>query len=314
MTLALGIAVLWPGSVFARALLGRPRIGRLEVVQLVLALSVGLGGALQLARTFGGESTLAAIAAASGVAAYAFAFLREREPEARSGRLYFAWLGLALLVIGSAVLLRDRAPALLWSVLAVSAAAIARRYEPEILQPQGAVLAVAAAAASGLLTTSLIAFTASGAAMKPATPAAVVALVAVTGTAALLLIERAAAGPLPAFATALLSALGLGAAAVLVLHRPSGAVLAAPLPALRTVVVSASSYVLAKLWRGTGRKELRTLAYLALVAGGLKLLIEDVPSGTPLTLFVAFVFYGVALLLVPRTMRAAPKAALASGH
>jgi hypothetical protein len=313
MTLALGLAVLWPGGVFAHALVGRPRIAALEVVQLVLALSVGLGGALRLARAAGGEASLAFIAAASGAGAYAFAFLRERGQEARARRLYFAWLGLALLVIGTGALLRDPAPALLWSVLAVSATAIARHYEPGILQPQGAVLAAAAAAASGLLTTSLIAFTASVAAMKPAAPAVVVALVAVTGAAALLLIERPAAGPLPGFATTLLSALGLGAAAVLLLHRPAGAILAAPLPALRTVVISLSAYVLARLWRFTGRNELRTLAYLALVAGGLKLLIEDLPSGTPLTLFVAFVFYGVALLLVPRTMRAAP-AAMASGH
>lgn len=314
MTLALGLAVLWPGGVFAHALVGRPRIAALEVVQLVLALSVGLGGALRLARAAGGEASLAAIAAASGAGAYAFAFLRERGQEARARRLYFAWLGLALIVIGTGALLRDPAPALLWSVLAVSATAIARRYEPGILQPQGAVLAAAAAAASGLLTTSLIAFTASVAALRPAAPAVVVALVAVTGAAALLLIERPAAGPLPGFATALLSALGLGAAAVLLLHRPAGAILAAPLPALRTVVISLSAYVLARLWRFTGRNELRTLAYLALVAGGLKLLIEDLPSGTPLTLFVAFVFYGVALLLVPRTMRAAPAAAMASGH
>jgi hypothetical protein len=126
----------------------------------------------------------------------------------------------------------------------------------------------------------------------------------VTGVAVLLLRDRPAAGLLPALAAALFAAIGLGAVAVLALWRPAATVLAAPLPALRTVVLSVSAYTLARLWRVTARKELRTLAYLALVAGGLKLLIQDLPSGTPMTLFVAFVFYGGALLLVPRLMGA----------
>jgi len=43
--------------------------------------------------------------------------------------------------------------------------------------------------------------------------------------------------------------------------------------------------------------------YVVLVAGGLKLVLEDLPTGRPMTLFVSFVFYGAALLLIPRLMR-----------
>jgi hypothetical protein len=303
--LALGFPLLWPGSVLVRALLGRPRVGGLDVVQLALALSLGLGGAFQLARADGVLTTaLAAAALLCGIGAYARAYLRERETEARDSRLYFDWLGLALVLIGSGALLPAPAPALLWSVLALVVIVVGRTYEPSILQPQGAVFAAAAAVASVLLSISVLAFTAADAGMRPATFPSLLTLAVVTAAAIVLFLEKPAAGGLPGFATALLAALGLGGLAVLLLRHPAAALLTAPLPALRTVIVSLSAYALARLWRSTGRKELRTLAYMALVAGGIKLLVEDLPSGTPLTLFVAFVFYGGALLLIPRLMRA----------
>ena len=308
MMLALGLVILWPGSVLLRTLTGRSQIAGIAIVQSVFALSVGLGGGIRLARVLGGGSgLLAGSALACGVGGYALAFLRERDPEARESRLYWAWFGLALVLIGSGALLPAPAPALLWSLLCLVAAVIGRRFDAAILQPHAAVFATAATFASGLLQTSLVAFTASENALRAADAPALLTLAAVTAVAVLLLRERPAAGSLPALAAALLAAMGLGAVAVLALRSPAIALLAAPLPALRTVVVSVSAYVLARLWRVTARKELRTLAYVALVAGGLKLLIQDLPSGTPMTLFVAFVFYGGALLLVPRLMGAATR-------
>ncbi len=303
MTLALGLVLLWPGSVLLRTLMRRPQITGVAIVQAVLALSVGLGGALRLAQVSGGQvGALAAAALVCGVGGYGLAFLRERDPAVRSSRLYWAWLGLALVAIGSAILLPAPAPALLWSLLGLVATVVSRRYEPAILQPQGALLAAAATFASGLVKVSALAFTAREAGLAPADAPALLTLAAVTAVAVLLLRDRPAAGPVPAFVAAFFSAMGLGAVAILALRGPAAGLLASPLAALRTVVVSVSAYVLARLWRLTARKELRTLAYVALVAGGLKIVIEDLPSGTPMTLFVAFVFYGGALLLVPRLM------------
>jgi hypothetical protein len=216
-------------------------------------------------------------------------------------------------VIGSGVLLPAPAPALLWSLLCLAAAIVSRRFEPAILQPQAAVLATVAAVASGLLGASVRAFTGGLEELAPLSPAALATLAAVTASAVLLLLERPAAGSLPAFGATLFAAMGIGAVAVLLLYRPASALLAAPLPALRTVVISLSAYGLARLWRSTGRRELRTLAYLALVACGLKLLFEDLPGGTPMTLFVAFVFYGGALLLIPRLMRAGTRTPPSAG-
>jgi predicted tellurium resistance membrane protein TerC len=42
------------------------------------------------------------------------------------------------------------------------------------------------------------------------------------------------------------------------------------------------------------------LAYPVLGFTGLKMLLEDLPRGRPATLILAFAFYGLALILVPR--------------
>lgn len=303
--LALGLPVLWCGSVLLGALMRRRRIGALAVVQAALALPLGLGGALQLVRGEPAAPLLAAGALVAGATAYAFAFGRERGDEARAGRLYFAWVGLAHVLIGSGALLPEPAPSLVWAALALAAAAVAWRFEPATLQSQAAVYALAASIGSGLFATSFLAIAAPDAAVRPDTPAAIAVLAVLLASTALLFLEKPAAGPLPAFAGALLSALGLGAVFVLLLRRPAATVMSASLPALRTIVVSVSAYLLARLWRATRRNELRALAYVVLVGGGLKLAAEDLPTGRPMTLFVSFVFYGAALLLIPRLMRSA---------
>lgn len=301
--LALGLPVLWCGSVLVGALVRRLRIDGLAVVQAALAVPIGLGGAIQLTRGTPVASILSLSALAAGGIAYAFAFAREGAPEARPSRLYFAWLGLAHVLIGSGALLPEPAPALFWAALALVAAAVSRRYEPAILQPQAAVYAAFAAIGSGLFWTSFLAISAPEAAVRPETVPGLVVLAAITAATVLLLSERPAAGSLPTFAGTLLSALGLGALTVLLFRATAASVMTASLPALRTVVVSLSAYLLARLWRATRRNELRTLAYVVLVAGGLKLVVEDLPTGRPMTLFVSFVFYGAALLLIPRLMR-----------
>lgn len=308
--LALGLPVFWCGSVLVGALVRRLRIGGLAVVQAALALPIGLGGAIQLTRGTAVAAALALAAFAAGAIAYAFAFARERAPEARPSRLYFAWLGLAHVLIGSGALLPDPAPALLWAALALVAAAVSRGYEPAILQPQAAVYAASAAIASGLFWTSFLAISAPEPAVRPQTAAGLAVLAALTAATALLLSEPPAAGGLPAFASALLSSLGIGAVVVLLLRAPAASLMTTSLPALRTVVLSLAAYLLARLWRSTRRNELRTLAYVVLVAGGLKLVVEDLPTGRPMTLFVSFVFYGAALLLIPRLMRSSRRSAL----
>ena len=72
---------------------------------------------------------------------------------------------------------------------------------------------------------------------------------------------------------------------------------------MTTVVLAVSAVVVAAFWRTTPCVEFRWLVYPVLVAGGLKLVVDDFMHSTPATLFVALAVYGVALILAPRLLR-----------
>ena len=72
---------------------------------------------------------------------------------------------------------------------------------------------------------------------------------------------------------------------------------------ITTVVLAASAVVVSAFWRTTLCVELRWLVYPILVAGALKLVVDDFMHSTPATLFVALAVYGVALILAPRILR-----------
>jgi hypothetical protein len=74
----------------------------------------------------------------------------------------------------------------------------------------------------------------------------------------------------------------------------------------RTAVLAVAAFLLAAARRRTALPELAWLTYGVLSIGAVKLLVEDLPGGRPATLFVAFVFYGAALLAAPRLLRRAP--------
>jgi len=75
------------------------------------------------------------------------------------------------------------------------------------------------------------------------------------------------------------------------------------LAAVRTAVLAGMAVVLAGLGGRRSWPELRWLVYATLAAGAVKLLVEDLGQGRPITLFVAFALYGGALVAVPRLMR-----------
>jgi hypothetical protein len=76
--------------------------------------------------------------------------------------------------------------------------------------------------------------------------------------------------------------------------------------ALRTVVLAASAFLLAWLSRFDRSRPAAWLVYPFLVAGGLKLLLEDLRMGRPVTLFVSLAVYGGVLILAPRLLRKRP--------
>jgi hypothetical protein len=77
----------------------------------------------------------------------------------------------------------------------------------------------------------------------------------------------------------------------------------AALAVLRTVVLAAAAIALAWVARVPRLSEAGWLVYPVLAVGGAKLLVEDLQTGRPLTLFVSFALYGSALILAPRLAR-----------
>jgi len=129
------------------------------------------------------------------------------------------------------------------------------------------------------------------------------------------------AGPsrIPRFGAALLTLLGLGWAAVsgLMLAAgglpPQGADPAA-IAVVRTGVLAVTVIALALAARRPLWSELGWPVVPLLALGCIKLLIEDMRRGTPLTLTIAFALFGTALIMAPRLLLAARKSSSESAR
>jgi hypothetical protein len=77
---------------------------------------------------------------------------------------------------------------------------------------------------------------------------------------------------------------------------------------IRTGVLATTVVALAVVGRRSSWVELTWLVYPLLALGCVKLLIEDLRRGTPLTLTVGFALFGTALILAPRMKLAGRKA------
>jgi hypothetical protein len=78
---------------------------------------------------------------------------------------------------------------------------------------------------------------------------------------------------------------------------------AGALATVRTGVLAAAALALAWAGRSERFRESGWLLYPVLAAGGLKLLVEDLPRSRPATLFIALAAYGGALIIAPRLAR-----------
>jgi hypothetical protein len=77
----------------------------------------------------------------------------------------------------------------------------------------------------------------------------------------------------------------------------------AVLAAIRTAVLALTAFGVGRLGRFPRWSEATWLVYPLLALGGLKLILEDLRIGRPLTLFVSLAVYGGVLVLAPRLLR-----------
>ena len=309
LLLAMALPLLYLGSFAWRMLQQRRVINAFEGVQTALVLIIGFGGAVRIALASGsGAQALGCSALAAGLGCYgaAFPFVADQE-EVRANFNFFTSLGLIFLLLGSPVLLPLPLYGLLAALLGLTATALGLRFRRTVLIMQGALCLGLATAASGLLLAALRAFLVPAQAIGALPGAAWVVLAALLTSAVLIELQRPVEGfPLRlrvvVFLVGTLSVLATAGAASILALQVGGAPLAKPaqLAFLRTLVLSAAAVALALHSRHCPGGVLRLLAYPILALAVLKFLLEDLPLGRPMMLFLAFMCLGAALILVPR--------------
>ena len=197
------------------------------------------------------------------------------------------------------------------AALAVAVTWLGWRFAQVALTLQGGVYGMATTVASGLLSSAAFSLVAT-----PAEPATALAFIPMTALAALLacLTIPAPMQPAAALATgarvllALLAVLGSAGLLIAVLAPllagtpPDPGVLAT----VRTGVLTGVAVLLAGASRMKVGKELGWLLYPVLAIEGVKLLVEDLRFSRPATLFLALALFGAALVAAPRLAARAP--------
>lgn len=293
------------GSTAYRTLIHGLNISLFETGQAAAAFLISIGGALKVAQSATAAGvTVGAFAILSGAACYVLAFTLLEHQTGRHRNFYtYSAFGLALMLTGCYVLLSGLELIEVWGVMAAIAMWTAVRLNRTSLRVHSVSYALAAVAASGLIGFGYDRII--GPAAPWPMPGGDVALAA--GTAALCYalarnsnasLARATAAILGAVVCWTVLALTAGAAG------SAGAPIVA---AVRTASICIMSAFFA--WAGPrwNRRELGWLLYPLMIGGGIKLIAEDFRYGNTVTMCISLLFFGGALILLPRLTRAARK-------
>jgi hypothetical protein len=306
IALQLLLFVAYVGTFAVRTILrGRDALP-FEIAQTTAALAIGIGGAgLLSASSPSIHFALGAAILVLGIAAYAvaFAFIDRRGGSIRNF-FFYGSVALVLLLSGPALLLSGEVLALAWAGIGVLGALLADRFSKVTLAAHAATYLASGLLASGAFASSVTALAfPHGSKWVPMSwdEWAIVALaggcVWAVGMRNGSLQKRAEVPRL-----ILLSLFVLGSAGIFLHLMLASGVLgsASALAATRTGVLSVAAVLLAGAAHHGRLALARHLVYPVLILGAIKLTIEDLRLGTPLTLFVAFALYGGALIIAPR--------------
>jgi hypothetical protein len=314
--LAVVLAVIgaYLGSFAARTL----RKGR-TVIPFEVAQSIGIL-TIVLPCLFGfvaarpaGVFTAAAVVFAAGIAIYAVAFTMVERHAPVANLFFYSLVALTLSVTGAAIAAPSAAP-VLYAAAGLTAALASRRGVPVVLWTQAAFLIAGGAIASGMIVSASAALAAPYAAWSAPGWAAWAGLAG--GIGAVMVAPRRD-GPFVYGITAarlVLSGIVVWSAAGGLVYVLGAAAARVPgwgpgwLATLRTVVAVAITVGVAYASRRDAWRETGWLTYPLLVLLGVKLLASDLPTGRPLTLFLALAAYGIALIAAPRARRVVRRA------
>lgn len=309
-----GLLALYLGSFAVRTLLLNRDVIPFEVTQSAAVLAVGLGGAAYVTRMTGvGAVPLGLVSLALGAGCYlvAIAFVERRQRRRKNFHFYTA-AAFVFTVTGTALLFAPAPRGLVWSALALVAAAGGRGLASLTLKAHAAAYTIAAAGAGGWLAHVAHGL---GAPFAPPWPSVstydlvgLAAAVATTG-----IVVQAGPGPYPTRLSRIpgvvLLAASTGGVLGTVVAWAAGAIAGDGPPSLgvvatlRTATLVGASLGLALAGRSPRVPEAGWLVAPLLVVAGVKLVLEDLRASRPATLFAAFALYGAALILAPRLRR-----------
>ncbi len=309
LTLALGLVVVYVGSIAARTIQKNRKVNVFEITQSTFAVVVGFGGAIRIALASGSTLVPFGIAAlATGMACYAvaFAFL-EKQEEAVVNFFFFTTLALVFTLLGGILVVPRPALVPTLAALGTLSLILGVRQNRWILRTHGVVYYSSMAILLGIPALIGEGFWGTAPLAPPQEPWV---LAGFGSGMALAHVYTATQRPrtalvwwrkLPSFVLALWAGLGLATLVVLETWRvvPEAAALAA----LRTLILSAVIIGAAVLPRWVPTSETGWLVYPLLGLTALKVLLQDLPAGKPLPLAIAFACLGVALVVAPRLLK-----------
>lgn len=296
------------GSLAVRFVLLQRPARLFDVLQAASGLAIGIGGAALVVRAAGtGLTLVGGITAIFASGAYLAAYLRLVDRPRLASSYYTAMtFGIVALVLALFLLFEGTVLAAIALCLAVGMF-VAPAHVRLTLVPHGAWLVMVALAASGAVRLAWTAWVGT----PGEWPALPLAAVVVMGVGLVLVVASpAAAGegvPADVAKAARIVAAGLAVAAAggLVVLLVAPALAGRPpdagvLASVRTGVVALLALGLGAAARWPRLAILRALVYPVLVAGGIRLFVDDFRHSEPATLFMALAVYGAALAFAPR--------------
>jgi hypothetical protein len=310
---SLGLLVLYLGSFLLRTLQRNRAVILFEGIQTTLVLLVGFGGAVRIAGAWGkGTVLLGLVTLAVGAACYsvAFAFV-ERQAASSKNFLFYTSLALVFSLAGAPILFSGPLLAGSLALIGLLAAILGVRFARATLHVHAAIYLVGAALVSGYLAHAGAVFLGPPGQVQQGFSFAELPILVIFGTTHFVLAHGSGKSEvpegrrIPSLVLATLTVLGLGAYTIVAFSRaiPANPPDAGAIAAVRTGVLSLAAILLAVLSRFFPVPEHRWLVYPILGLTALKLLLEDLSQGRPMTLFPALTLFGAALILAPRLLR-----------
>ena len=309
----LGAFVAYLLSFVVRNLLRERNVVAFEVAQGITVLITGLGAAMWIASakdTFEMPLAISLLAIAAACYGASFVFIPRRHTSPGSF-FFYSTLALVLVLAGGVLIAERVSSAILWSVLALTSAYLAGRYEKAMLSVHCALYLMAGAIGAGLVQSGLriLALEAKGD-WTVAWGGAALILGASAAAAAIHPIKRG--GTYSIWASAkLVIILVFGWTAATILMGVLGQSIHASTPDQgmvafeRTAILSIFTVVAAWMARYPLLSPGRWVANILMIALALKLLWDDLRFGTPLTMFLSLACVGIAMILAQRLKGAA---------